>query len=408
MLHRAVLLIFDGLGDRPIPELDNLTPLERADTPNFDRLAAEGICGLMSPLGVGRVPGSDTAHLTIFGYDIAEFYPGRGPIEVAGLGFNLKHGDVALRANLGTVDDTGIIIDRRAGRITDVREFVEEIKDIEIDGVKFIALPGTAHRVGLIMRGEGLSAAIKDPDPHAPGEKVRMPEPLDDSPEAKFTAEVLAKYLTRTHEILKASEANKRRIEQGLLAANYVLARGAGYYKAVPDFQSRYGLRACAIAGGGLYKGLGRFVGMDVIDVPGTTALPNTDVRAKFTKVLECIHTYDFVYVHVKATDSLGEDGNFEGKTAFIEKADKAAELLFDLPEDTLLVVTGDHSTPCSLKHHSADPLPILMRGQDVRVDSVGGFGERACATGGLGKIQGIEIMPEIKNLLGESRLIGD
>jgi len=408
MLNKTVLLIFDGLGDRPIPELDNLTPLERAKTPNFDRLAAEGICGLMSTLGVGRVPGSDTAHLTIFGYDITEYYPGRGPIEVAGLGFNLKHGDVALRANLGTVDDTGTIIDRRAGRLTDVHEFVEEIKDIEIDGVKFIALPGTAHRVGLVMRGEGLSAAIEDPDPHAVGEKVRMPQPLDDSPEARFTAQVLTKYLTRTHEILKRSEANKRRIEQGLLPANYVLARGAGYYKAVPDFQSRYGLKACAIAGGGLYKGLGRYVGMDVIDVPGATALPNTDVRAKFSKVLECIQAYDFVYVHVKATDSLGEDGKFQEKTTFIEKADRAAELLFDLPKDTLLVVTGDHSTPCSLGHHSADPLPIFMHGQGVRVDSVREFGERPCANGGLGKILGIEIMPEIKNLLGESRLVGD
>jgi 2,3-bisphosphoglycerate-independent phosphoglycerate mutase len=408
MLKKAVLLIFDGLGDRPVPELDNLTPLERANTPNLDRLAQEGICGLMSTLGVGNVPGSDTAHLTIFGYNINEYYPGRGPVEVAGLGFNLKHGDVALRANLGTVDDTGTIIDRRAGRITDVREFVEEIKNIEIDGVEFIALPGTAHRVGLIMRGKGLSAQIKDPDPHAAGEKVRMPEPLDNSPEAKFTAQVLTKYLARTHEILKASVANKERIKQGLLPANYVLARGAGYYRAVPDFQSRYGLKACAIAGGGLYKGLGRYVGMDVINVPGATALPNTDVRAKFSKVLECLQTYDFVYVHVKATDSLGEDGNFLGKTSFLEKADQAVELLFDLPKDTLLVVTGDHSTPCSLKHHSADPVPVLMHGQDVRVDNIREFGERACARGGLGKIQGIEIMPEIKNLLGESRLIGD
>lgn len=408
MLQKAVLLIFDGLGDRPVPELDNLTPLERARTPNLDRLAAEGICGLMSTLGVGKVPGSDTAHLTIFGYDIQEYYPGRGPVEVAGLGFQLQHGDVALRGNLGTVDESGIILDRRAGRITDVRPFVEEIKNIEIDGVQFIALPGTAHRVGLIMRGKGLSAAIKDPDPHAPGEKVRMPHPLDASPEAQFTARVLTAYLGRTHKILQASEANKRRVQQGLLPANYVLARGAGYYRAVPDFQSRYGLKAAAIAGGGLYKGLGRYVGMDVIDVPGATALPNTDIRAKFSQALACLQTHDFVYVHVKATDSLGEDGNFQGKVNFIEKADQAVELLFDLPQDTLLVVTGDHSTPCSLKHHSADPLPILMRGQDVRVDNVQTFGERSCAHGGIGKIQGIDIMPEIKNLLGESKLIGD
>lgn len=407
MLKKVVLLILDGLGDRPLEQLGGLTPLESAHTPNFDHLAAQSICGLMSTLGIGRVPGSDVAHLTIFGYDIREYYSGRGPIEIAGLGFEQQHGDVALRGNLGTVSSDLEIVDRRAGRITDVREFVDAIKDIEIDGVRFIAMPGTAHRVGVIMRGPNLSAAITDPDPHEDGVPVRMPQPRDDSREARFTADVLAKYMAKTHEILDTCDANRVRREQGLLPANYLLMRGAGFYKHVPSFVERYGLRACAIAGGGLYKGLGRYVGMDVVNVPGATALPNTDVAAKFLKVVECLSSYDFVYVHVKATDSLGEDGNWQGKKEFIEKVDNALPILSDLPADCLLVVTGDHSTPCSLGHHSADPVPIMMKGNGARVDNVLAFGERACASGGLGRILGLEVMPEIKNLLGESKLVG-
>lgn len=407
MLQKAVLLVLDGLGDRPSPELDYLTPLEKANTPNLDRLAEQGICGMLDILGLGKVPASDVAHLTLFGYDIKNYYPGRGPIEVAGLGIKLQPGDVALRGNMGTVNEDMIIVDRRAGRITDVSDFAKDVDGIEIDGVKFIVKPGTAHRFGIVMRGKGLSDSIQDVDPKTVGQPPKEPLPLSNSPEAQFTCEVLKKFLKEAHNIFKDKPINKQRQSEGLPPANYILVRGAGFYAGIPSFNEQYGLSACVIAGGGLYKGVGAYLGMDVIDVPGATALPNTDVHAKFVKVLECIDKYDFIFVHVKAADSLGEDGNYKGKTEFIEKVDKALSTLFDLPNDTLLVVTGDHSTPWMLKRHSADPVPILMKGQSVRVDNINTFGERACAQGGMGKFHGLELMPEIINLLGLGKLVG-
>ncbi|KPJ48311.1 MAG: phosphoglycerate mutase, partial [candidate division Zixibacteria bacterium DG_27] len=190
MKSKVILLVCDGLGDRPIPALDFKTPLEAARTPNLDYVAGKGVCGLMYSLGPGLRPGSDTSHLNILGYDYHKYYSGRGPIEVAGLGMELKEGDVALRGNLGTVDENLIIVDRRAGRILDVSEFVKALDNLKIEGVKFLVKPGTAHRAGIIMRGEGLSNKITDADPHETGEKVHTVEPRDDSQEAKRTAEV--------------------------------------------------------------------------------------------------------------------------------------------------------------------------------------------------------------------------
>ena len=406
MKSKVILLVCDGLGDRPIPELDFKTPLEAAETPNLDYVAKKGICGLMYTLGPGLRPGSDTSHLNILGYDYHKYYSGRGTIEVAGLGMKLEEGDVALRGNLGTVDENLIIIDRRAGRIRDVSEFVRELDNLKIDGVKFLVKPGTAHRVGIIMRGENLSNKISNADPHETGGKVHTVEALDDSREAKRTAEVLNKYLEKCHQILLQHPENKRRQKEKKLPANYLLVRGAGFYKSVPPFSERFGLNACCIAGGGLYKGIGAYLGMEVLEVEGATALPDTNIDNKFDSVKEHLDEFDFFFVHVKAADSLGEDGNYLGKKEFIERIDQSLERLLSL-EDILLVVTADHSTPCSLKKHSADPVPICFYGLDVRTDSVTEFGERACAGGGLGRLTGSEVMPEIINILGLSDLVG-
>ena len=407
MLEKVVVLIYDGLGDRPISEFGGKTPLEYADTPNFDKLAQNSICGMMHTLGRGLRPGSDTAHLAIFGYDISKYYPGRGPIEIAGLGIDLEDGDVALRGNMATVDENMIIKDRRAGRIADTSPFTELLDGMEIDGIKFIVKAGTGHRAGVVLRGKGLSSAIIDADPHREGKSIIKVVPTDGTPEAKFTAEVLNKFLSKAHEILKNHKLNKDRIAQGKLAANHLLVRGAGQYKAMPKFKEKYGLSACCIAGGGLYKGVGAFLGMEIIDIAGATAMPDTDIKAKFSAALEKLKTYDFVFVHVKATDTLAHDGNFEGKKEFIEKADDAMKLWFDLPKNTLLIVTGDHSTACEFKDHVAEPIPIMFYGASVRVDDVMEFNERACAKGGLGFMTGMDIMPEVMNLLGRAHLIG-
>ncbi|MCP5106636.1 MAG: 2,3-bisphosphoglycerate-independent phosphoglycerate mutase [bacterium] len=407
MLEKVIILILDGLGDRSIKDFGNKTPLEAADTKNLDKLAEKSECGLMHTLGRGMRPGSDVSHLAVFGYPPEDYYCGRGPIEVGGLGIKLEHGDVALRGNLATVDDDGIIKDRRAGRVLDVDPFTRLVDGMEINGVKFIVKPGTAHRAGIIMRGENLSSNIIDADPHKEGVPIKQVTPTDDSPEASRTAAVLNKFLDESHKILKESEPNIKRINAGEKEANYLLLRGAGQYNKVPTFRERYGLKVCCIAGGGLYKGIGAYLGMDVLKVPGATGLTETDIEAKFRTALEKLKSFDLAFVHVKGTDSLAHDGDFEGKKRFIEKIDDAAKIFDQLDENTLLVVTADHSTPCALKDHSADPVPIMFYGSNVRIDGVSAFNETQCGRGGLGFIEGKHLMPQVMNLLGKLPLIG-
>ena len=404
---KVLFLIFDGLGDRPIPEFGYKTPLEAAATPNFDALAARSICGLSNALGRGVRPGSDVSHLAIFGYPMERYYTGRGPIEVAGLGIRLQEGDVAFRGNFGTVDGDWNILDRRAGRIRVVDEFTAAVDGMKIDGVEILVRPGTAHRAGVVFRGKGLSANVTDADPHAEGLPVSLVRPKDDTKEAAFTAGVINKFMRASYEILDRMEANEKRRQAGQFPANFLLLRGAGMYPTMPTFEQRYGMRACCIAGGGLYKGIGAFLGMDLIEVEGATALPDSSVRNKFIAAKKALEQYDFVFTHVKATDSLAEDGNASGKREFIEKCDLAAQELLDLPENVLLVVTADHSTACELKAHSADPVPIMFCSKHVRVDGVTEFGERAFASGGLGRMVGADIMPTVMNVLGKLHLIG-
>lgn len=406
-INKVIFVVFDGLGDRPIKEFGYKTPLEAANTSNFDKIAAKSICGLSNALGRGVRPGSDVSHLAIFGYPKDQYYTGRGPIEVAGLGIKLQEGDVAFRGNFGTVDEKWNILDRRAGRIRVVDEFAAALDGMEIDGVKVLVKPGTAHRAGVVFRGKGLSANVSDADPHEEGKPVLTVKATDGTPEAAFTASVINKFMKKSYEILDKLATNVKRKKEGQYPANFLLLRGAGLYPTMPTFEEKYGLKACCIAGGGLYKGIGAFLGMDLIDVEGATALPDSNVKNKFVAAKKALNDYDFVFTHVKATDSLAEDGNFEGKKAFIEKCNEAIKELVNLPEDVLLVITADHSTACELKAHSADPVPVLFCAPTVRVDDVKEFNERAFVYGGMGRMVGADIMPEVMNIMGRLHLIG-
>lgn len=406
-VNKILFLIFDGLGDRPIEKFGYKTPLEAAYTPNLDKLAEKSICGLSNALGRGIRPGSDVSHLAIFGYPMEKYYTGRGPIEVAGLGIKLQEGDVAFRGNFGTVDSNWNILDRRAGRIRVVNEFASAIDGMEIDGVKIIVKPGTAHRAGVVFRGKGLSSNISDADPHEEGKPILKVKPKDDTPEAAFTASVINKFMKESYKILDGLDANKARSAAGQPPANFILLRGAGMYPTMPSFEEKYGLKACCIAGGGLYKGIGAFLGMDLIHVEGATALPDSNIKNKFVAAKAALEKYDFVFTHVKATDSLAEDGNAQGKKDFLEKCDIAAAELLDLPDNVMLVVTADHSTSCELKAHSAEPVPIMFCSSHVRIDDVKEFNERTCAKGGLGRMVGADIMPAVMNIMGRLHLIG-
>ena len=411
MIKKVLLIIIDGLGDRLIKEFGNKTPLEAAKTPNLDMIAKKSLCGTMCALGRGIRPGSDTSHLQILGYDPNIYYTGRGPIEVAGIGFELQSGDIAFRGNFGTIDDDWNIVDRRAGRITDVSKFAKAIDGIVIDGVKFIVKPATAHRAGVVLRGKGLSANITDNDPHVAGKKVLKVLPKDETKEAYFTAEVINKFMKKSHEILKELEINKERKLNNKLEANFLLLRGSGIYpNNLEKFDTKFNNKKSAcIAGGGLYKGIGAYLGMDIINVKGATALPNTNLDNKFKTAVNLLNNEinDFVFLHIKPTDSLGEDGNPIGKRDFIEKIDNSIKVLKDLDEETLIVITADHSTPCELKQHSADPVPIMICGSGVRADDVKNFGERSCTKGGLGFIEGKDVMPIILDIQGKLKLIG-
>mgnify|MGYP000305920144 CR=1 FL=1 len=394
-----ILVVIDGLGDRPVSELQNQTPLEAAATPNLDEFAEKGLTGTVDTFYSPEqgYPRSDTAHLALLGYDPEQDYLGRGPYEVAGIGMDLQQGDVALRANFGTVDENLTVKDRRADRISETQELVESLQGQEIKGVKFLVKKAYGHRAGLIMRSEKkLSAEVTNGDPHQTGVEVNRVEPEEDSEAAMFTAQVLNEFLEKAHEILKNHSFNEKRKEQDKLPGNYLLVRGAGQLENTESFTDKFGLKAACIAGGALYKGVGKLVGMDLINVPGDTGLPDTDLEAKFEAATRVTGDYEFVFVHVKPVDNLAEDGNFRGKKDFIEKIDRTIKPVLDL-SDTLVAITADHSTCSALKRHCVDPVPIVIG--DSEQDSVDEFSEEACEKGSLAEIKQKEIMNKLLKL---------
>jgi len=389
------------MGDLPEKELGGKTPLEAAFTPNMDKMAKFGVTGLMDVLEKGITPTSDLGHLALFGYEFKKKPIGRGPIEALGIKMNLNMGDVAFRGNMSTVDGQLNILDRRAGRIKNASELAKSIDRMEIQGIRFFVKAGTSHRAAIVMHGPGLSDKVSDSDPHREGAKVQKVRPLDGSREAAFTALALNKFLEKTHKILDKHSANTERTKKGLPPANFVLTRGAGQMKKFKRFNEMHGLSACCIAGGGLYKGIAALAGMDIIEVPGATGTPDTDIVAKISRAVKEVNgNYDFVFVHIKGPDVFGHDGDCTGKKEFIEKIDAALGPLLSL-DGAIIAVTADHSTPCSNKDHSPDPVPLLAWGSGVNSDSVEHFSERDCAKGGLGRMPGKKL---IGMLLGLSK----
>lgn len=394
----ALLVILDGVGDIKVDGKG--TPLEEAKKPNLDRLAERGAVGMMSALGRGLAPGSDTGHLAILGYDWKSEYPGRGPLEALGVGIELKEGDVAFRVNFATVIKNKIV-DRRAGRIEtkEAKKIAMAVERMNINGVEIIFRHSTEHRGAVVLRGDGLSAKITDTDPHRIG-LMQKCVALEKTKEAKKTAEVVNEWTRKTIEILSRHEINKKR----RLPANALLLRGAGMHRRVESFEKRFEMKGACIAGGALYKGVARYAGMDVIDVKGATGDKNTDLEAKRKAVQSALKKYDFVFMHIKATDSFSHDGDFEGKKGFIEKIDM--RIGFDFATD-VTIVTGDHSTPWSLKMHSGHEVPVLFSGELVRKDEVKKFDEYSAMRGGVGYIEGKDVINMIKNYAGKSEKIG-
>ncbi len=374
---KIVLLVLDGLGGLPMGEYSQTT-LEYAEKPHMDRLAAEGCQGLSHPIARGITPGSGPAHLSMFGYDPVAVPVGRGVLSALGIGFDLQATDVAARGNFCTVDGNGLITDRRAGRISTEQALplVEKLSKVQVPGVEAFVEPVKEYRFMLTLRGEGLNGAIDDTDPQVTGE---APLPIMAlKAEAERTAELLAAWVEKAQEALKDEHP-----------ANSFVLRGFAQDPNLPKFDELYKLRAACVAVYPMYKGVSRLVGMDVLET-GADFTPEDE----FQVVAEHWDSYDFFFVHIKPTDSRGEDGNFEAKAAVIEQVDRALPKLLGLKPD-VLVITGDHSTPARLKAHSWHPVPTLIWAPETHLpDTAEQFGERAGQQGGLGQFPASDIMP--------------
>jgi 2,3-bisphosphoglycerate-independent phosphoglycerate mutase len=372
---RIVLLVLDGLGGLPDPDT-GLTELEAADTPNLDRIAKRAALGMQRPVGYGITPGSGPGHLSLFGYDPLRHAIGRGVLSALGVGFAVKPGDIAIRLNFATIDADGVVLDRRAGRPSDTenRRLVQKLQDNVTGpgGLQIFFEAEKEHRAVLVVRGRQLSAALSDTDPQVEGVAPLPVQPL--AQEAAETAGLLQGVLDSAFAVL-ADEP----------AANAILARGIDAFHPFPSFEERYRLKARAIAKYPMYRGVARLVGMEGARVPDTDA-EAIDVLA------EDFAEYDFHFVHFKAMDSRGEDGDFAAKAAAIAAVDALIPRVEELAPDVLMV-TGDHSTPARMLAHSWHPVPLMIASPWCRSDPDATFGERWCTRGELGQVPGPELM---------------
>jgi 2,3-bisphosphoglycerate-independent phosphoglycerate mutase len=403
---KMLMVVCDGLSDRPVKQFEMKTPLQVARKPAMDALARHGISGLMDVIGPGVIPGSDTAHLALFGYDPYKVYTGRGPIEAAGAGIRLEPGDVAFRCNFGTATSNYVVTDRRAGRIrSGTADLAKAITGMKIGGVSVIFKEGSEHRGVLVLRGDGLDYRVTDVDPHQDG-KILESRPL--VPEAKKTADALNEFVKRSAGILAGHPLNKERQKKGLPPANIILPRGAGSTKDLQPISDIYGLKCAAVAGVGLVKGICRMVGMNVPTVPGATGGLDTDYKAKGEAAVKLLDSNDFVFVNVKAGDIASHDGDFGMKVSVVENIDMMLGfILKDTSEDLVIALTCDHSTPVSLKEHSADPVPLAISGGGARVDGVREFDEISAASGALGRMRGVDLMPTMLGIADRAKKFG-
>ncbi len=401
------MIIFDGLGDRPLTELGHKTPLEATPKPNLDWFASNGVNGLVDPIAPGVAAGSDTSHLALFGYNPKEVYTGRGPFEAAGVGIELEPGDIAFRGNFASVDEDMRLTDRRAGRIREGTEDLAKALDgLKLGRIKTIVRAGTDHRVAVVLRGRGLSPEVTDTDPHETGSAILESEAR--KPSGKATAKAVNAFTKQAYKLLKDHPVNRARVAKGQPPANAVVLRGAGVFPQLVPIAERLRVKAAGIAGVALIRGMFRTVGMDVLDVPGATGGLDTNMVAKADAALEALRTYDLVVVHVKAPDLCGHDGNASEKIRVIERLDAMmGHLKARLPGDVVIAITADHSTPVALKDHSGDPVPLTIFGEGVRVDDVLNFDERSMARGAIGRICGQDVMNLLLNVSNRAEKYG-
>lgn len=386
---KIVLLVMDGLGGLPMQD-GGKTELETAHTPNMDALAEKSMLGLHHSVPFGITPGSGQAHLGLFGYDPTQFEIGRGALSALGVDFELGPNDVAARGNFATVDANGALTDRRAGRIPteEGARLCNLIKErVHLPGVELFLVPEKEYRFVLVLRGEGLSGDVTDTDPQAVGKTALVAQAS--SPEGEHTAALIRDFVEQANLVLKDQRP-----------ANSFVLRGFAAMPKWPSFNAVWGVDAVAIAMYPMYRGVSKVVGMTVMP-------PAESMADEITMLEEQWDKHDFFFVHIKKTDSYGEDGNFDAKVHIIEEVDALLPRIMTLDPD-VVIITGDHSTPAKLKSHSAHPVPTLLYGKNARPDRIAEFGERACARGSLGpRFFAIDLMPMALSLAGRLEKYG-
>ena len=371
---KIIMLVIDGLGGLPDPRT-GCSELESARIPNLDALAAGGICGLSDPVAPGITPGSGPGHLALFGYDPITCNIGRGVLEAVGIDVELAPGDIAARGNFCTIDARGIITDRRAGRISTEKctELCKLLDNMEIEGIRIKVYPVREHRFVVVFSGSGLEPDITESDPSRVGVAPLEITAIND--ESRKMAGIAVKVAAKAKEILAPQHP-----------ANMLLLRGFAKKPHFPTMQEIYKLNPLAVAVYPMYRGLARLVGMKV-------AATGATLDDEFKTLQQSYNDYDFFFIHVKWTDTSGEDGDFARKVKVLEQIDAALPTLTALKPD-VLVVTGDHSTPALLCGHSWHPVPVLISAKYCRGDAVPNFSETAFIGGGLGRISATHIMP--------------
>ena len=369
---KIVMLVVDGLGGLPHPDTGK-SELETAVTPNLDLLASDSACGLTTPVAPGITPGSGPGHLALFGYDPVKYLIGRGVLEAIGIGVELRNGQVAARGNFCTLDESGLLVDRRAGRIptSESAPLVELLDRIEVPNVDVSVYPVRDHRFVLVLSGEGLDERVTETDPQALG--VPPMEAEAAVAEAEKTVQAVRSFTQQAREILGERSS-----------ANMVLLRGFSALPDLPDMGKTYRLNPAAIAAYPMYRGLAHLVGMKVIPT-GMAFDDELDTLERH------FHEHDFFFLHYKPADAAGEDGDFAGKVEALEYLDARLPRLLELDIDTL-VVAGDHSTPAIMGSHSWHPVPLLVKSSIYGGDGVGEF-TNACASGSIGRIPAVSVM---------------
>ena len=418
-MRKLLYIVLDGLGDRPIKELGNKTPLEAAKTDNIDNLAKIGRQGIVYTVGEGIAPESDIAVISILGYDAHKYYTGRGPLESYAVGLEVGDGDLAYRVNFATCQvGSNKLLDRRVGRNLTTEEATALAKEINAK-VKLTSYPAKfnfkntiGHRGVLVIYREGgnLSAEVSNTDPayerhgvfgvaKETFDNVALDcEPLKDTKEAKEGACLTNEFIKKSRDVMEASEINKKRLAEKKKQANIILARDAGNgLPKFPKIKDQYGLKFGCFVEMPVERGIALLTGMDVIELPLPTGDLEKDYALRADKVIASMKNFDGLYVHIKGPDEPAHDGDFKGKLESIDLIDKAffGRLMPKVNlKETVIAVTADHSTPCQLKAHSDDPVPLLIAGGTITGDGLKVFSESAARTGSLGKLMGPQIMP--------------